>query len=359
VLHVTAGSSDTHQPTGVILQVRGEVLSSNGGVRPVYGLEDVIVGLEAAGRHCCSPVRTWLNAWGTRAPAIFAERVFVRRRFSAHCRKERLVDFQGIAWLVARVDKERVAEFHASIEYVVEGATLDAAIRAPDQQSAQSAPVQPTHAGTQQLIATSLPIKRSIKLRRRYGRHVRLYDIRALIQQRGGKLVQYKGDNVAGEAIRLGVLGSYVVWSTDVLAAATSEGWTGCDDKDAAVGWLFKKLHKTGSVSLCPRGPLFLHHSGVPGRPEFIAKMRPVAAVRTALAWKNLTKEERKSHWLGSPVDRKFGQRVRQVPLYQAFPYLLVGGGPWEHNPESFPEAEYEKYGRLGAPGSAWRIIVG
>ena len=196
-------------------------------------------------------------------------------------------------------------------------------------------------------------------MRRRYGRHVRLYDIRTLIQQRGGKLVQYKGDNVAGEAIRLGVLGSYVVWSTDVLAAATSEGWTGCDDKDAAVDWLFKKLHKTGSVSLCPRGPLFLHHSGVPGRPEFIAKMRPVAAVRTALAWKNLTKEERKSHWLGSPVDRKFGQRVRQVPLYQAFPYLLVGGGPWEHNPESFPEAEYEKYGRLGAPGSAWRIIVG
>ena len=161
---VTSFSFDTHQPTGVILQVRGEILSSNGGVRPVYGLEDVIVGLEADGRHCCSPVRTWLNAWGKRAPAIFAERVFVRRIFSAHRKKERLVDFQGIAWLVARVDKERVTEFHASIEYVVEAATFDAAIITPHQQSAQSTPVAPTHTGTQQLIATSLPIKRSIKL---------------------------------------------------------------------------------------------------------------------------------------------------------------------------------------------------
>ena len=81
--------------------------------------------------------------------------------------------------------------------------------------------------------------------------------------------------------------------------------------------------------------------------------------MRTALAWKNLTKEERKSHWLGFPVERKFGQRVKQVPLYQAFPYLLVGGVPWDSDPESFPEIKYEKYGRLGPPGSALRIIVG
>ena len=66
--------------------------------------------------------------------------------------------------------------------------------------------------------------------------------------------------------------------------------------------WLFETLHRKGRVSPCPRGPSFLHHSRTPGRPEIIARMRPVALMRTAVAFTALPQGERERHWLASDI---------------------------------------------------------
>jgi len=53
---------------------------------------------------------------------------------------------------------------------------------------------------------------------------------------------------------------------------------------------------------VCPLGPLYLNTSGTPGRPEFFARMRPVAVVRTKDIFVSLPHQQRETHWLASRI---------------------------------------------------------
>jgi hypothetical protein len=123
-------------------------------------------------------------------------------------------------------------------------------------------------------------------------------------------------------------------------------------------------MHHGHAPGLCvvSTGPLVPHTSGTPGRPEFFASMRPVAVVRTKDIFVSLPHQQREAHWLASRILRKFHRngrmRVKNVPVYEAFPYMLVADEPWNIDTTAFPVAQYEAGGRLGAPGSCWQIVV-
>jgi hypothetical protein len=234
-------------------------------------------------------------------------------------------------------------------------------------------PQEPTRTSRRPPTATSLPIKFSLRLRcpcqpgangqKRYRR----CSIRTLVEQ-GGKLVDIAGIDVAGETMGLSVLRSYYIFFTDVVAAALKDGWTGYAPgdkraKDKALDFLLAQLQRPGGrASVCPLGPLYLHTSGTPGRPEFFASMHPVAVVRTKDIFMSLPRQQRETHWLASRIPRKFRRnghaRVKNVPVYEAFPYMLVADAPWNIDTTAFPVAQYEAGGRLGAPGSCWQIVV-
>ena len=166
----------------------------------------------------------------------------------------------------------------------------------------------------------------------------------------------------------LAVLRSYYIFFTDVIAAARADGWSGYVQgdkraKDKALDFLLTQLQRPGGrASVCSLGPLYLHTSGTPGRPEFFASMRPVAVVRTKAIFNSLPLKQRETHWLASRIPRKFRMNgrthIKHVPVYVAFPYMLVGDAPWNIDTTSFPVAQYEAGGRLGAPGSCWQIVV-
>ena len=46
------------------------------------------------------------------------------------------------------------------------------------------------------------------------------------------------------------------------------------------------------------------------------------------------------------------------MPIYQAWPYLIVGEGPWDTKRDTFPRPAGEKYGRAGAPGAPWWVGI-
>jgi len=60
---------------------------------------------------------------------------------------------------------------------------------------------------------------------------------------------------------------------------------------------------------------------------------------------------ERATHWLSSPS--RDGKTV-----WETSPYLLVGAGAWDTDAASFPEPAMARYGRVGAPGSPWWVMV-
>jgi len=123
---------------------------------------------------------------------------------------------------------------------------------------------------------------------------------------------------------------------------------------------------------------LYLHESGVPGKPTVLACMRtPTRVILSSHAWRQLSVRERETHWLGSLVVR----RGCVVPVWKAFPYLLCGDSAWEINREAAEAGEvvyqcpdddggsvgcamlqaaaFSKYGRGGAAGGLWWIRTG
>lgn len=46
------------------------------------------------------------------------------------------------------------------------------------------------------------------------------------------------------------------------------------------------------------------------------------------------------------------------MPIYQAWPYLIVGKGPWDIGRDTFPRPAGEKYGRAGATGAPWWVGI-
>jgi hypothetical protein len=60
---------------------------------------------------------------------------------------------------------------------------------------------------------------------------------------------------------------------------------------------------------------------------------------------------DRDTHWLGSPS--RNGKTI-----WETIPFLLVGAGAWDTDVASFPEPAMGRYGRVGAPGSPWWVMV-
>ena len=83
--------------------------------------------------------------------------------------------------------------------------------------------------------------------------------------------------------------------------------------------------------------------------------MRPQFIVRSEVAWDAMEPDEQASHWLGTTVEHGSGG---SMPIYQAWPYLIVGKGPWDIGRDTFPRPAGEKYGRAGATGAPWWVGI-
>ena len=46
------------------------------------------------------------------------------------------------------------------------------------------------------------------------------------------------------------------------------------------------------------------------------------------------------------------------IPVWQAYPYLLVGSGPWDLGAQEFCGV-HARYERLGAAGTVFRVVCG
>ena len=91
-------------------------------------------------------------------------------------------------------------------------------------------------------------------------------------------------------------------------------------------------------------------------RGPLIARMRPKFIVRAWEALQQVASDDRASHWLNTIVDGR--GRGRRRPLWEANPYLLVGGSAWDTDTACFPAPSMTRYGRVGAPGSPWWIAI-
>ena len=92
-----------------------------------------------------------------------------------------------------------------------------------------------------------------------------------------------------------------------------------------------------------PRGPAV--------RRAYAARDHHALGVYTEDAIDEVPLGERATHWLSSPS--RDGKTV-----WETSPYLLVGTGAWDTDVASFPEPAMARYGRVGAPGSPWWVMV-
>ena len=115
-----------------------------------------------------------------------------------------------------------------------------------------------------------------------------------------------------------------------------------------------------GWVLIRPRGDLYLHRSRTPGQARFIACMRPVAVVMSKTVYDNLPADERESHWLASKVARKRRGREQMVPVWEVYPYLIVGCEPWDVDEFMREKLRgiHATHGKHGAAGTVFHIYV-
>jgi len=104
-------------------------------------------------------------------------------------------------------------------------------------------------------------------------------------------------------------------------------------------------------VEIVGAAPCYVHLSGVPGVPQFVARMQPKAIMRSEDALDEVPLADRDTHWLNSPS--RDGKTI-----WETSPFLLVGAGAWDTDVASFPEPAMARYGRVGAPGSPWWVMV-
>jgi hypothetical protein len=113
-------------------------------------------------------------------------------------------------------------------------------------------------------------------------------------------------------------------------------------------------------VLIRPRGHLHLHRSRTPGQARFIACMRPVAVVMSKTVYDNLPADERESHWLASKVARKRRGKEQMVPVWEVYPYLIVGCEPWDADEFMREKLRgiHATHGKHGAAGTVFHVYV-
>ena len=69
--------------------------------------------------------------------------------------------------------------------------------------------------------------------------------------------------------------------------------------------WLLAKLQKDGEIGINAMRSLYLHESGIPGKPTLLGCMRtPARVVLSSHAWRKLSSKEQETNWLGSLLVR-------------------------------------------------------
>ena len=104
-------------------------------------------------------------------------------------------------------------------------------------------------------------------------------------------------------------------------------------------------------VDIVGAAQCYLHLAGVSGFPHFIARMQPSYIMRSEDAFDDIPLAVGASHWLSTPAGDD------KLP-WETMPYFLVGASAWDTDVTSFPQPSMERYGRVGAPGSAWWVAV-
>ena len=154
----------------------------------------------------------------------------------------------------------------------------------------------------------------------------------------------------ASEARGLAGLMTYIAWCADPVAMAAKLGHDESDRYKATL-LVLDAVRAGKRVEIVGTAPCYVHLSGVPGVPQFVARMQPEIIMRSEDAIDEVPLGERATHWLSSPS--RDGKTV-----WETSPYLLVGTGAWDTDVASFPEPAMARYGRVGAPGSPWWVMV-
>jgi hypothetical protein len=155
---------------------------------------------------------------------------------------------------------------------------------------------------------------------------------------------------MASEARGLAGLMIWVAWCADPVAMAAKLGHVESDRYKATL-LVLDAVRGGTRVEVVGAAPCYVHLSGVSGVPQFVARMQPAIIMRSEDAIDEVPLADRDTHWLSSPS--RNGKTV-----WQTSPYLLVGAGAWDTDVASFPEPAMARYGRVGAPGSPWWVMV-
>ena len=166
----------------------------------------------------------------------------------------------------------------------------------------------------------------------------------------GGK----EWDGAAGETTGVVGIAMYVMWECNPVAMAAKLDIRE-PDRYKALLHVLAALREGQLVEVIGAEHVYLHARGRPGAPQFLARMRPQFIVRSDSAWDMMDTSAQASHWLGTTVERRSGGSMH---IYQAWPYLIVGEGPWDTTRDIFPRPAGEKYGRAGAPGAPWWVGI-
>jgi hypothetical protein len=191
----------------------------------------------------------------------------------------------------------------------------------------------------------SLPVDADMKLDSPEGSRTLEQELNA-----GGKLWA----DLATESLRFVGIAMYVMWECNPIAMAARLGITE-PDRYKALLHVLQALREGQLVEVVGARHCYIHARGRPGAPQFLARMRPQYIVSSEAAWCGMTPAEQNAHWLGTTVAR--GSKG-SMPIYKAWPYLLVGDGPWDLRRDTFPRAAGATYCRAGAPGTPWWVGV-
>ena len=88
--------------------------------------------------------------------------------------------------------------------------------------------------------------------------------------------------------------------------------------------------------------------------------MRPVAVVMSKDAYDSLPAHERENHGLASKVARKRRGKEQMVPVWEVYPYLIVGCEPWDADEFMREKLRgiHATHGKHGAAGTVFHIYV-
>jgi len=141
-----------------------------------------------------------------------------------------------------------------------------------------------------------------------------------------------------------------IAWCADPVAMATKLGLDESDRYKATL-LVLDAVRAGERVEIVGAAPCYIDLSGIPGFPQFVARMQPQLILRSLDALDVVPLADRDAYWLSSPS--RDGKKI-----WETTPFLLVGAGAWDMDVASFPQPSMARYGRVGAPGSPWWILV-